>query len=323
MNILITGAAGYLGSQLTQYLLFQGHHVTAFDNMTYGCESLLFAAHQPQLSIIKGDVRNTEQIMPILSNTDCMIYLAGIVGEPACETNQLVARQINYDAARSILEQAGKAGIEKIIFISTCSNYGVSEPNALADETSKLNPLSEYAKAKVDIENYLLDALVDRCTVLRLGTLCGLSARMRFDLLVNEIARSSALDQEILIYSPEAWRPYLAIEDAARQISRVACNEWHYKESPVFNVVGENLRKSDLVDIVLTHNPGASIRYRDTSPDLRDYRVCGKKFEQQFSTTCSTSIESSLLSISEAVAGGYFPDPTSPRHSAIPPAPLT
>lgn len=321
MKILITGAAGYLGSQLTYFLVQQHHEVIAVDNLIYGGDALLSMVSQENLSLQYADVRDVEKIKSTIKDVDCLIYLAGIVGEPACNTNREVSWSINHDAAKSVLSFANHLEVSKTIFVSTCSNYGVSAPNARADESSPLNPLSDYAKAKVAVEQYLQDQYKAPCTILRLGTLCGLSARMRFDLLINEIGRSVALDQEIVIYSPKAWRPYLNIQDAVKNIARVA-NADMPEVTSVYNVVGQNLQKSDIVKFVKENYPTSRIVYYNSIPDLRDYRVSGDKFEQQFTFDDKTSIESTLIKIADAVSAGIFRNPLSPSHSAIPVNPL-
>ncbi len=317
MNILITGAAGYLGSQLTRHLLCEGHDVIAFDNMFYGGEALLFGYSSPALEIVRGDVRNASAIKEQIQKADCLIYLAGIVGEPACNTAPDIAEEINLVAPGNCLHLAEESEIKQVIFISTCSNYGVSAPNALANESSDLNPLSGYAEAKVSTEAYLLGQFTKPCTILRLGTLCGPSTRMRFDLLVNEIARACALNQEIEIYTPEAWRPYLSLRDAIRCIGKVVDNPPR-SGTEVYNVVAENLTKSALINTVHKHYPDMQVHYVDKVPDLRDYRVDGSRFIHRFGNLPTTSIEQTFLEVAKAVEQGIFQNPESPIHSAIP-----
>ena len=156
---------------------------------------------------------------------------------------------------------ARAANIAQLIFISTCSNYGVSKPGELADEDSPLNPLSDYARAKVECEKLILAAPPPPATtVLRFGTICGLSGRMRFDLLVSEMAKKCARGESIDIFSPEAWRPFLHVVDAARVIEHVLKSSPNQTARRVFNVVGENYQKQGLVDLARRYFPDVDIK---------------------------------------------------------------
>ena len=146
MKVLITGAAGYFGSQLTFHLLNRGFEVIAYDNMLYNRESLLLGINHPKLKIVCADVRNETLAETCLSNCDSLIYLAGIVGDDACKTVPKQAKEINTTAIVNFFKIAEKQNIANTIFISTCSNYGISNPNELVTEENKLNPLSEYSK---------------------------------------------------------------------------------------------------------------------------------------------------------------------------------
>ncbi len=315
MKILVTGAAGYLGGQLTNHLLSKGHFVRAFDKMFYGAESLLFAANSDNLEIVKGDIRDENDLESALDSIDYVVHLAGIVGEPACNLDKEFAWEVNHDAAKKVVDVVNKLNIQKLIFVSTCSNYGVSSPNELVDESGKLNPLSDYAKAKVAVEEHILESCKVPFSILRLGTLCGLGARMRFDLLINEMSRCAALKEEIEVYSPEAWRPYLHIKDAARAIETIASADDKIVNGNIFNVVGQNLKKSDLVDIVLKHYPQTVIKVTDKAPDLRDYKVSGKKFNKTFFDFEENSVEKAFLEMAKSVEDDYFFDPKSSSHS--------
>jgi nucleoside-diphosphate-sugar epimerase len=322
MKILVTGAAGYFGSQLVSRLLTKGYKVRAFDQMYYGGESLLFAINNNNLEIVKGDIRNKEQVNQAMKSVDCVVHLAGIVGESACNVDKTLSWSINCDGAKIVVDAANANKLQKIIFTSTCSNYGVSKPNELVDENSELNPLSDYAKAKIVVEEYLFSTCKIPFTILRFGTLCGVSSSMRFDLLINEMSRAAALGDEIEIYTPQAWRPYLHISDAASSIEKIIASDSKLVDKNIFNVVGQNLKKADLVDVVLKHYPNAKVKITDKVPDLRDYRVSGDKFNKIFGALQEDSIEKAFLEVANAVEKGYFFDPKSPTHSAGPSRPL-
>src|SRR5262249_36270488 len=161
------------------------------------------------------------------------------------------------------------------------SNYGVSDPDVLADEDAPLRPLGVYAQSKVDAE---LAALAHQgrtsVVVLRLGTICGLSTRMRFDLLVNDMARAAVLGESIAIFAPDAWRPFLHIRDAGRVVEWAIGQPVASIAGRVFNVVGENYQKKGLAALARRLYPGVSIALTDAVPDARDYRASGARIEQ-------------------------------------------
>ncbi len=316
MKILITGAAGYLGSQLTSYMLLKGHQIRAFDNMYYGGESLLFGINNKNLEIVRGDVRNEEQLNKAMESVDCVIHLAGIVGEPACNLDKSFAWEINHDAAIKLVDLVGQNNIKKMVFISTCSNYGVSKPNELVDENSQLNPLSDYAKAKVAVEKYIMNSSKVSYSILRLGTLCGLSARMRFDLMINEIGAAIALDKEIDIYTPQSWRPYVTVNDAAVAIEKIVGANENLVNKNIFNIVSCNLQKLQIVEMVLKNFPQAKIKITDKAPDLRDYKVNGDKFTNIFGKFDEKAIENTFLKVVNSVKNQYFYDSQSAIHTA-------
>ncbi len=319
MRVLVTGGAGYLGSGVTAHLLSEGHSVRVFDRGLYGSEALLALRAWSGLESIHGDVRDAAALTAAMEGMDAVVHLAAIVGEPACNVDRPFAWSINHDAVSTVLASAHAAGIRHVVALSTCSNYGVADPNSEVDEDGALNPIADYAQAKVAAERIVLDdAGIPVVTVLRLGTLCGVSARMRFDLLVNEMAREAALGRQIEIFAPAAWRPYLHLDDAADAILRVLQADSAKVDRRVFNVVGENQQKSDLVAIARSLYPDVDVAVVDKKPDLRDYRVSGARFCAALGFTPRHSVTDAFREVAAAVQGGVFRDPDWAGHSTIP-----
>lgn len=319
MKVLVTGGAGYIGSRVTAHLLACGMEVTVFDRLFYGAESLLSFVGNPAFQFIAGDIRDRSALQNAMAGATAVVHLAAIVGEAACALAPEATEAINRTAAISAIEVAESLGVERFLFFSTCSNYGVSDSNVLADENSALKPLSLYARTKVDVELFALSRGAGMTvTVLRLATICGLSARMRFDLLISELARAAASGNMIEVYKPDAWRPFLYIGDAARVVQHVLKCEHSTARQRVFNVVGENYQKRGLVDLVRKHFPEVRILVTDASPDARDYRVSGGRIERELGFKPSHTVEGAFLETARAVADGVFVDPFWPGHSAIP-----
>ena len=321
-HILITGGAGYLGSRVTAYLLQAGYAVTVFDKLIYGAEALLPFQRHECFTLIRGDVRDDKAVAAALAGVDAVVHFAGVVGEKACASDPAHSWSINVDGSKTVFAAARAAKIERFIFISTCSNYGVAKPGELATEDSPLNPVSDYARAKVECERAILTAAPPpACTVLRFGTICGLSGRMRFDLLVSEMAKQCARGERIEIFSPDAWRPFLHVVDAARAIDCVLKSSANQSARRVFNVVGENYQKQGLAELARRHFPSIEIQFTNKKPDPRDYRVDGSRITQELGFKPRFSVEDAFVETARAVAEGAFRNPDWPGHSAVPLAP--
>jgi nucleoside-diphosphate-sugar epimerase len=322
MKVVITGGAGYVGSVVTAHLLASGMEVTVFDKFVYGGEGVLAHLGRPGFRLVRGDVRRREELRTALEGADAVVHLAGVVGEPACNTDPEAAWATNLGGARETLAAAAECRLERFVFVSTCSNYGVAATNVLADEDSPLKPLSQYAQAKVEAEKLVLASQgISTRVVLRFGTICGVSPRMRFDLLVSEMARSAVRNEPIHVFAPDAWRPFLHVQEAARAVAHVLAGPSKLLDGKVFNVVNENCQKRDLVRLVLKHFPKTCIQITEKQPDLRDYRVSNERFGKQTGFITRHTVEEAFLETARAVAEGWFRDPAWAGHSAIPLAP--
>jgi nucleoside-diphosphate-sugar epimerase len=176
-----------------------------------------------------------------------------------------------------------------------------------------------YAKTKVAAEEYILNSDHNvATTILRLGTICGLSPRMRFDLLISDLAIRAVQNQKIEIYKPEAWRPFVHVKDAANAIGLVLESPEGIVDRKIFNVVKENIKKRFLGEIVEKHFPNSTIEYTSDNPDDRDYRVCGKRLTRELGYSCQVSVEEAFLETASAVQKKLFRDPNWAGHSAIP-----
>ncbi len=319
MHILVTGGAGYLGSSVTAHLLQANYSVTVFDKFIYGGEALLPFRHNKRFKLVRGDVRDEAALAKSLTGVDAIVHFAAVVGEAACASDPEQSWSINVDGSKTLFTTARAAKTPRLIFISTCSNYGVAKPGELATEDSPLNPLSDYARAKVECERLLLAAVPSPAsTILRLGTICGLSGRMRFDLLVSEMAKKCARCEKIDIFSPDAWRPFLHIADAGRAIDHILQCLPNLTAQRVFNVIGENHQKRGLVELAMRHFPDVEITVTDKNPDLRDYRVDGDRIVRELGFRPLYNVEDGFCETAKAVHDGIFRNPDWPGHSAVP-----
>lgn len=315
-TILVTGGAGYLGSVLTPRLLAAGYRVKVVDSLMFGEASLAGLHDNPYFTLIEGDVRDVRLVEAALKGVFGVVHLAALVGEPACVVKPGSAREINVVATKQLAQLAAECRVERFIFASTCSNYGVTESTMPVDETFPLKPLSLYAETKVEAEQIVLESSLNCTTVLRLATLYGVSPRMRFNLLINELVRNVYLGRELVFYDLSSWRPFVDVSDAATAIMMVLEAPRLLIASRVFNVVGENLRRGDILKLVKQHFPFARIRLqRGNEPDRRNYWVSGRAFEKAVGFSCEQTIESGMLAIWEALESGLIHDLEDERYT--------
>lgn len=318
MKVCVTGGAGYIGAVIVSQLLQQGFEVVVYDKCLFGGESLL-AYKSPQFRLVPGDIRDRDLLQSTLCDVDVVVHLAALVGEEACSLDSEMTQVINLTGAEQVLTLAEESGVKRFIFISTCSNYGVSSAEALADEKSPLNPLTVYAETKVAIEKKILESSYSmKTTIFRFGTICGLSPRMRFDLLVNDMARAVALDLPLQIYSPEAYRPFLHVQDAAGAVIHCLSAEEKLIDKQVFNVISENYQKAELMQLVQKHFPEKEIEIVKKDADLRDYRVSAEQIKTIIGFSPSFTVEQAFLETVNAVKGNVFRNPLWSGHSSVP-----
>lgn len=279
MKILVTGGAGYVGSTLVPLLLASGHQVRALDNLAFGGESLLGVWSNPGFEFIRGDIRDPLTLKSAISGNDAVVHLAAVVGDPACSRQPDLARATNLEASMALIEESQRAGVQRFIFASTCSNYGkMSEADQYVDEESLLSPVSLYAETKVAVEKALLQSgrRDGWCpTPLRFSTVYGVSPRMRFDLTVNEFTLEMMTTKRLKVFGEQFWRPYIHVRDAARAILGVLQSSDAKVAHRVFNVgdTTQNFQKQQLVDLIRQHVPDAVVEYVRKTEDPRDYRV--------------------------------------------------
>ncbi|MDP3956373.1 MAG: SDR family oxidoreductase, partial [bacterium] len=209
-KILVTGGAGYIGSVLVSELLRAGHSVTVIDNFMYGQATLLDVCNFETLTIVRGDARSSDLIAKYIEDKDFIIPLACLVGAPLCDKDPVAAKTTNLEAVELLLKLR-KPG-QKIIFPNTNSGYGIGQGDtSFCTEESPLSPVSLYGRLKVEAEKKLLEA--GDAIVFRLATVCGISPRMRLDLLVNDFVYRAVNDGFIVLFEAHFKRNYIHVRD--------------------------------------------------------------------------------------------------------------
>lgn len=278
MKILVTGAAGYIGSILIPILLGKKYEVIAIDNFMYSQTSLLDCCHDKHLTIIRGDARDRDIIFEQLKKVNMIFPLACLTGAPLCSEDPIGAKTTNFDAVKMILDLRSKD--QGIIFPTTNSGYGIGEKGVYCTEGTPLRPISLYGKLKVEIEELILDSR--NSITLRFATVFGISPRMRLDLLVNDFTYRAINDRFLVLFEAHFKRNYLHVRDAAKAF--IHCLE-HFEDmrNEPYNVglSDANLSKWELCEEIKKQVPNFYFVEAPVGEDLdkRDYIVSNAKIE--------------------------------------------
>jgi nucleoside-diphosphate-sugar epimerase len=278
MKILITGAAGYIGSVLLPILLQEGHEVIAIDNFMYKQTSLLDCCHFDNFTLINGDVRNSVLIEENLKKVDAVLPLACLTGAPLCNKDPITAKAVNFEAINTILQK--RSPNQMVIFPTTNSGYGVGEKGIHCTEETPLRPVSLYGQLKVEIEKMILDS--GNSMTFRFATVFGVSPRMRLDLLVNDFTYRAYYDRFIVLFEAHFKRNYLHVRDASRAFM-YGLDNFEKMKGEAYNVglSDANISKAELCEVIKTQIQNFYFSEAEIGEDVdkRDYIVSNEKIE--------------------------------------------
>jgi nucleoside-diphosphate-sugar epimerase len=324
-HVLITGGAGYIGSLLTSELLRANYRVTVVDSLLFGGESLVSFLPHPNFYFVKADVTEPRAVKDSLKDDwqmpDAIVHLAAIVGFPACQAvGKQVAWRYNVEATKMVFGQAVDLGMERFVFASTYSNYGLSADGKPVTEDSPLNPQSLYAETKVAAEEFLLGQKNASCAPLlfRFATLYGLSPRTRFDLIVNQFVLEAFTKRELIIYQRGYSRSFVHIRDVVRGVIMGLEAEWSKICGQVFNLGTDdgNYSKDDIVQLVLKRMPETIVEYKDLTfgGDMRDITVSFEKIKNVFGFDTALDVDDGIRELLFALKTGIIRNPTDERY---------
>jgi|HubBroStandDraft_3_1064219.scaffolds.fasta_scaffold39975_2 nucleoside-diphosphate-sugar epimerase len=325
---LVTGGSGYIGSLLVRELLESGREVRVLDRLLHGQQDIADEQASAGVEVLRGDVRDAEVRGRALAGVQEVVHLAAIVGDPACALDPDTADEVNVQATRSLVAEANAAGVERLVFASTCSNYGrMADPSVPITEDGELRPVSLYAEQKVAMEKLILgngngDGFVSATqpTCLRFATVYGVGRRMRFDLTVNEFARELWADRELEVFGEQFWRPYIHVRDAARAVRTALDAPSEQVAGQVFNAgrSGENYRKLDLVEEIQRQTDRGSVSYVRRDEDPRDYKVSFDRIRAQLGFETLMTVPDGIAEVLAALDAGAFGDPYDSRYKNVP-----
>lgn len=285
-TILIAGGAGYVGSKLVEISLKKNYKIICYDNLVYGKDSIKKFVKKKNFNFVNGDIRDKKKLLKIFDKfkIDYVVNLASVVGDKQCKTIPKIAYDINYNGNKYLTEISKLKKVKRFIFASTCSNYGIVNPNEYANEKSKLFPVSLYAESKVDAENYLLNQKNKdlRIIILRFATAYGASNRTRFDLTINSFTYEAIKYRKLHIFAKETWRPFIHVDDMCLMILKSLKINSPKTNGIVFNAgfTKDNFSKQSIVEKIKKNIKNLKVEYIDAITDRRDYRVnCDKVFK--------------------------------------------
>jgi nucleoside-diphosphate-sugar epimerase len=311
----VPGGAGYVGAVLVPKLLARGHRVTVLDTYQYGREVFTGVRGAAGLREVIGDVRDRAAVREALAGCDAVIHLACVSNDPSYELDPDLSKSINYDCFPMMVEESKRAGVERFIFASSSSVYGVSDAPDVTEDHPLL-ALTDYSKYKALCEPIVREAQSDdfTVTVLRPATVCGVSNRMRFDLSVNILSIHAIVNRRITVFGGLQLRPNLHIEDVTdlyeqlllEPASRIAGTTWNagYQNRSIADlatiaksIVEQQFPELGPIDIVTT-----------PSDDKRSYRVNSDRIAAELGFRPRFSIEDAVSDICRWYRAGRFPN---------------
>ena len=298
MKVLVTGGLGYLGSVLRRVLEADGIQTRVVDTDCYE-QVPLNDGHG--IDLLRADIRDTHLVEEQLDGMDAVVHLAAIVGDPAGNLDPEMTIEVNATSTARLAAACARRGI-RMIFASTSSVYGYNGTSLLA-ENARTIPLSVYASCKVAAEVAIAKALPEKSVIFRLGTLYGLSPRMRFDLVVNRFIGQAIQDRRIAVFGGSQLRPFLHVSSAAEVIKKALLGDM----SGLFNLGGTNLTIMEVAKTI-SRMSNCEVKVYDQIKDIRNYAIDSGKAGAVFGPIYGPGIEFAFDKISAAYRNGQIRD---------------
>jgi nucleoside-diphosphate-sugar epimerase len=322
-HILVTGGFGYVGSRLTPHLLGLGHRVRVLDAMLYTDAGLAalksapgYAKWSERFDLVQGDIRDESVVRQAVKGIDTIVHLAAISNDPTGEIDEVLTRQVNFDAIGMTLALAREAGVKRFIHASSSSVFG-ARTEASIDEKLEPEPLTYYSKYKMLSEWLIVSASSpDFCTVnVRPATVCGVSPRQRFDLTVNKLTADAIVKRVITVHGGEQRRPNVGMTDMINLYGILASIDAAKINGRTFNFGFENHKVIEIAKIVQSELTDLNVRIDITSTtDHRDYHISSEKIVSALGYKPVSSIRAEVAHLRKAIEGGQFPDIDAPAH---------
>ena len=309
--ILVTGAAGYIGSILVRRLLNRGYHVRVLDRLMYGDDAIRVILDHPRLEMVAADFRDRAVVARAVAGVGAVIHLGAIVGDPACAIDEDFTIGTNFEATRIIAGAAKRAGVRRFIFGSTCSVYGASDERAGRDLPPSIRSRSTRTRRSPPSAPCSISPTRSFAPVImRFATAYGHSYRPRYDLAVNVMTAKAVTEGQITIHGGDQWRPFVHVDDIARALILAL-------EAPVAAVAGEtfnvgsdaqNHQLKEVGAIIQRLIPNAAVLTNDLVVDKRNYYVRFDKIRATLGFAPIHTLAESIVEMKEALESGDVRD---------------
>lgn len=320
-RVLVTGGLGYVGSRLVPHLLSLGHEVSVLDLLLYGDAGLAalqsnprWGEWSPRFELHRGDIRHPGAVLEAISGCDSVIHLAAISNDPTGEIDEVLTRQVNFDAVGQLVAIARESGVSRFINASSSSVFGARAESEI-DESLEPEPLTVYSKYKALSEWIVLAAASsDLCAVnIRPATICGHSPRQRFDLTVNKLTADAIRKGVITVHGGTQRRPNVGIADMIHLYARLLEIPPEKINGRTFNFGFENHRVLDIARIIRSELADLDIEIRVTeATDYRDYHISSRRILAELGYSPVSDIRAEVASLRAALESGLFPDIDAP-----------
>jgi nucleoside-diphosphate-sugar epimerase len=284
--------------------------VRVLDKFLYGEHGVAELRDDRNFELRYGDICNIRDVVQAVNGVRAVVALAALVGDAACDLDPREALTTNFEATRCLLESCREAGVERLVFASSCSVYGANG-SELLHEGSHLNPVSLYARTRIMSEEVLLQEHGPvEVVILRLATVCGLSPRMRFDLMVNTITARASVEGRVRIVGASQWRPHIHVQDAAAAFLMGVEAPSAVAADGIFNVGADNLNFTvgQVADKVVDQIPGTVVEYFDRIEDRRSYRVSFDRIRDTLGFVPARTVDDAIHEVRTVLQTGQVRD---------------
>ncbi|MAH84011.1 MAG: UDP-glucose 4-epimerase [Rhodospirillaceae bacterium TMED8] len=318
-HVLVTGGAGYVGSALVPKLIEAGHKVTVLDLYLYGDNVFADLHDNPNLKQIRGDLRDKQEVVKALEGCNAVIHLACISNDPSYDLNPKLAKSINFDAFRPLVLAAKSVGVERFVYASSSSVYGIKR-NPEVTEDLPLEPLTDYSKYKALCETILQEEREPGFVTItiRPSTVCGYAPRLRLDLTVNILTNHAINNGKITVFGGKQKRPNIHINDMVNLYLHVMTLPDIQIDGQIFNAGWENFEVGEIAEMV-KNVLGRSVKIETTpSDDNRSYHISSEKMQRELGFVPTHTIEDAVRDLEAAFTAGKVPNPMDdPRYFNI------